>query len=52
LATLGVTELTNLVSNAGGTTARGGYVLISAGIDRYYGTFNRRIDDIVQVGGD
>jgi len=51
-ATFGPAELSNIASNNGGTTVRGGYVLISAGIDRLYGMKNGKTDDIVQVGGD
>ena len=44
--------LTNAASNSVGTAIRGGYVLISAGIDRAYGTKNGKSDDLVQVGGE
>jgi hypothetical protein len=51
-------DLNKCVSVDGTATGkvRGGFVLISAGIDRYYGTVTTngvaKYDDIVQVGGD
>jgi prepilin-type N-terminal cleavage/methylation domain-containing protein len=48
----GVTELNSRVTVGGGAT--GGFVLISAGIDRIYGRVasnSNRTDDIVKVGG-
>jgi len=50
--TFGPTELSKLASNDGGNHVRGGYVLISAGIDRFYGTKNNKSDDLVLVGGE
>ena len=44
-------ELKTAVSDASGNP-RGGYVLISAGADRYYGTFHGKVDDLAQVGGE
>jgi prepilin-type N-terminal cleavage/methylation domain-containing protein len=51
-------DLNKLVSNDGSATGKvhGGYVLISAGVDRAYGTATvngvAQSDDFVQVGGD
>jgi type II secretory pathway pseudopilin PulG len=47
-------DLNKVVSadNSTGNKVRGGYALISAGIDRFYGPVNGKNDDLTLVGGD